>query len=121
MSGTSRVMIQKMNKVVVVDFIDSAIMDMQQIQQISEELEDLVDLQNQKYILLDFTAVKFLSSQTLGMILKLNGKIVNKKGWLGICGLRKDLYKIFRLTRLDKLFNFYDNEQQALTAAETLF
>ena len=118
MSVTSRIMIQKINKVAVIDFIDSAIMDMQQIQQIAEELENLVDLQNQKYILLDFTSVKFLSSQTLGMILKLHSKLTNKKGWLGICGLHKDLYKIFRLTRLDKLFNFYDNEQQALKAVE---
>jgi anti-anti-sigma factor len=111
-------MVQRINKVAVVDFIDSAIMDIQQIQEISDELENLVEQQNQKYILLDFTSVKFLSSQTLGMILKLHGKITEKKGWLGICGLRKDLYKIFRLTRLDKLFNFYENEQDALAAVD---
>jgi anti-anti-sigma factor len=118
MSITSRTLVQKINKVAVVDFIDSAIMDMQQIQQITEELDNLVDQQNQKFILLDFSSVKFLSSQTLGMILKLHSKVTSKKGWLGICGLHKDLYKIFRLTRLDKLFNFYDNEQEALRAVE---
>lgn len=118
MSMTSRTMVQKINKVSVVDFIDSAIMDMQQIQQISEELENLVEHQNQKYILLDFSSVKFLSSQTLGMLIKLHGKITAKKGWLGICGLRKDLHKLFLMTRLDKLFNFYDTEQQALVAVD---
>ncbi len=113
----SRIMVQKIGKVAVVDFIDAAIMDMQQIQQITEELDYMVDDQDQKHMLLDFSSVKFLSSQTLGMLLKLHKKLGDKKGWLGICGLRKDLHKIFKLTRLDKLFNFYTDEQEALTAA----
>jgi len=117
MAVSSRIMIRKIGKVAVVDFIDAAIMDMQQIQQITEELDSLVDDQDSRYVLLDFSTVKFLSSQTLGMMLKLHKKLTDKKGWLGVCGLRKDLYKVFKLTKLDQLFNFYTNEQDALTAA----
>jgi len=72
--------------------------------------------QDQKFLLMDFASVKFLSSQTLGMLLKLHRNLADKNGWLGLCGLRADLYKIFRLTRLDKLFNFYASEQEALNA-----
>ena len=89
-------------------------MDMQQIQQIAEDLEYLVDQQDQRFLLLDFTPVKFLSSQTLGMILKIHRKLTEKGGWLGLCGLKKDLYKIFRLTRLDKILQFYSTEKEAL-------
>ena len=58
----------------------------------------------------------FLSSQTLGVMLNLHKKIGERKGWFGVCGLKQDLHKVFKLTRLDKLFNFYDNEEQALRA-----
>lgn len=116
MAVSSRIMVKKIGKVAAVDFVDGAIMDMQQIQQITEELLAMVDAQEEKFLLLDFSSVKFLSSQTLGMILKIHQKITEKNGWLGLCGLRKELYKIFRLTRLDRLFNFYPNEQEALSA-----
>jgi anti-anti-sigma factor len=116
MTMASRTMIQKLGKVTVVDFIDTAITDNQQIQQITEELEQLIDDQDQKYLLLDFSSVKFLSSQTMGMLLTMHGSLIRKKGWLGICGLRKELYKAFQLTKLDKLFNFYKTEHEALNA-----
>jgi anti-anti-sigma factor len=109
-------MIQKLGKVTVVDFIDSAITDAMQVQQITDELEDLIEDQDQKYLLLDFSAVKFLSSQTMGMMLTMHGTMIRKKGWLGICGLRKDLFKAFQLTKLDKMFQFYKTEQEALKA-----
>lgn len=116
MTVSSRIMIQKLGRVVVVDFIDAAIMDTLQIQQIADDLYYLVDEQDQKYLLLDFSSVKFLSSQTLGVMLKLHKKLTDRKGWLGICGLKQDLHKIFKLTRLDKFFNFYESEEEALRA-----
>jgi len=109
-------MVQRLGRVVVVDFIDAAIMDSLQIQQIAQELYNLVDEQANKYVLLDFSNVKFLSSQTLGVMLNLHKKLTARKGWLGICALKQDLHKIFKLTRLDKLFNFYENEEEALRA-----
>ena len=113
---SSRTTVKRIGKVAVVDFVDTAIMDMQQIVQITEELEQLVDGQDQKFLLLNFEPVKFLSSQTLGMIMKLQQKINEKEGWLGISGLKKELYRIFRLTRLDRAFNFYSTQQEALEA-----
>jgi anti-sigma B factor antagonist len=113
---SSRIIIKRIGKVAAVDFIDTAIMDMEQIMQITEELEQLVEGQDQKFLLMDFSSVKFLSSQALGAIMKLHQMITEKSGWLGICGLRKELYKIFRLTRLDRVFNFYETEQEALEA-----
>lgn len=107
-------MLQRLGRVVVVDFIDAALMDALQIQQIGAELYDLVDKQGHKHILLDFSNVKFLSSQTLGVMLNLHKKITDRKGWMGVCGLKKDLHKVFKLTKLDKVFKFYDSEDQAL-------
>lgn len=114
MAVLSRTRIRKAGKVAVVGFVDAAIMDMHQIQQISEELDHVVERRDVKFLLLDFSSVKFLSSQTLGALLKLHQRLTDKGGWLGLCGLRQDLYKIFRLTRLDRLFTFYADEAEAL-------
>lgn len=111
---SSRIMVQQIGRVVVVDFIDAAIMDTLQIQQIADELYHLVDQQDRRYVLVDFSNVKFLSSQTLGVLLNLHKKITALKGWLGLCGLKKDLRKVFKITKLDTLFNFYENEEEAL-------
>jgi anti-anti-sigma regulatory factor len=54
----------------------------------------------------------------LGVMLNVHKKIADRKGWLGICGLKKDLHKVFRLTKLDKVFNFYDDQDAALRAVE---
>ena len=117
MGVSSRIMVQHIGRVVVIDFLDAAIMDTLQIQQISEELYELVDKQDHKYILLDFSNVRFLSSQTLGALINLHKKLTARKGWFGICGLKRELHNIFELTQLDKIFNFYKNEPQALEAA----
>jgi len=114
MAVSSRIMIKKVAEVTIVDFIDAAIMDVLQIQQIGQELYELVDQQDRRYILLDFSNVKFLSSQTLGIMLNLHKKLAGRKGWMGVCGLKKDLHKIFKLTRLDRIFNFYETQQEAL-------
>lgn len=118
MAVSSRIMIQQFGKVSVVDFIDAALMDAQQIQQIGSELISLVDDHDKRHVLLDFSGIKFLSSQMLGVMLNVHKKISDRKGWLGICGLKKDLHKVFKLTKLDKVFNFYSDQDEALRAVE---
>ncbi|KKL57020.1 hypothetical protein LCGC14_2239560, partial [marine sediment metagenome] len=73
-----------------------------------------VDEQAQRKLLLDFSRVKFLSSAMLGVLISLQKRSAGIKGRVVICGLRPELHKVFKITRLDKLFDFYDNETEAL-------
>ncbi len=102
--------------VTIVAFVDTAIMDALQIKEIGDELSDLIAEKGTKNMLLDFTNVKFLSSQMLGVMLSVHKTIIGRKGWFGVCGLKADLHKVFELTKLDSIFNFYDNEEKAITA-----
>ena len=110
------VLIQTMRDVTIVNFEDSSILDTLQIEKIGEVLYDLVDQRNQKKLVLDFSKVKFLSSSALGVLITLRSKSAAIKGKLAICGLRDELRKVFSISRLDKLFDFYDNEEKALAA-----
>ncbi len=114
MSAATRMLVQSIRDVTIVRLRESSILDTQLIQQISEELNQLVDKQNKRKLVLDFADVKFLSSSALGVLVTLKKKSSAIKGDLVICGMNKDLRKIFKITSLDKLFTFKDDEEGAL-------
>jgi len=67
---------------------------------IGEELYDLVDNKNRKKLILDFTKVQFLSSSALGVLITLRKKSAPSRARWGFCALRKELVKVFEITRL---------------------
>ena len=114
MSTAARLVIQSIREVTIVRFQESSILDTLLIQRISDELSRLVDAKYTRKLVLDFTDVKFLSSSALGVLVTLKKKSDAIKGEVVLCGLRKDLRKIFKITSLEKLFKFADDERGAL-------
>lgn len=114
MLTTARLLVQSIRDVTVVQFQESAILDALMIQGISEELNHLVEAQHKQKLLLDFVKVKFLSSSALGILVTLKKKMDVIKGQLVICGMNKELRKVFKITNLDKLFKFADDEPEAM-------
>ncbi|MCG8405777.1 MAG: STAS domain-containing protein [Phycisphaerales bacterium] len=112
--GNSRLLIENYAGVVVVTFQDSSILDMAVIDQIGKDLYELADKQNKQKLVLDFSNVKFLASQALGVLLTLHKKCQAIKGNMVLCGLRKDLMKVFSITNLDKIFKFFPDDAAAL-------
>jgi len=110
----ARLLIQTFRDVTVVNFSDSSILDTLQVQQIGEELYELIDDRATRKMILDFTNVKFLSSSALGVLITVRKKADEIKGKVVLCGMKPDLRKIFKITNLEKLFDFYDNEEKAL-------
>jgi len=107
-------LIQHLKNVTVVDFGDSTILNTMQVEGIAQQLYDLVDKLDRRQLVLDFSNVRFLSSQTLGVLLTLRKKLQPVKGRMVICGLRKQLHEVFRISKLDKLFEFQPDEEKAL-------
>ncbi len=114
MSSTANLLVQSIKDVTVVQFQESAILDTLMIQGISDELNHLVEAQHKQKLLLDFAKVKFLSSSALGILVTLKKKMDAIKGQLAICGMNKELRKVFKITNLDKLFKFADDEPGAM-------
>jgi len=113
MPGAARLLIHPFRDVTVVNFQDGSILDTAQVEAIGEELYDLVN-KGRKKIVLDFTKVQFLSSSALGVLIMLRKKAAAIKGEVAICGLRKELMKVFEITNLTKMFAFAANEETAL-------
>ena len=114
MNPVSGIMVQKVLDVTIVDFQEVRLLDTKHIDNIAEQLYQLVDKMDRRKLILDFSKVQFLSSSALGMLLNLHKKSMAIKGMLVLCGLRKDLMKVFEITNLTKLLRFCADEKEAL-------
>lgn len=70
--------------------------------------------QNNEFIVLNVSEVDFIDSSGLGAIVS-SLKMLGGKGDLVICGIRDTVMRMFKLTRMDKVFGIYDTEKEAVT------
>jgi len=114
MAGPARLVIHPIRDVTIVNFNESTILDTLQVDQIGQELYTLVDDRACRKIILDFEKVRMLSSSALGVLITMRKKSEAIKGTIVLCSMKPDLQKLFKITRLDKLFKHYPNEAKAL-------
>ncbi len=68
-------------------------------------------------VLLDFAAVRFISSSILGKLIKLNGRIVtDQRGQFKLCSLDDSIAEVFRITGLHTLFSIHPTREKALAS-----
>ena len=111
-----RLEVEHIGDVTVVNFVDKKILDEQNIQVIGEQLFQLVDELGRRKVLLNFKNVEFLSSAALGKLITLNRKLQSAGGKLVLCEIIPQIYEVFEITKLNKLFNIHKEEQAALQA-----
>lgn len=109
-----RLDIEEIGDVTVARFIDKKILDETNIQIIGNQLFGLVDEDGRLKIVLDFVNVEYLSSAALGKLITMDKKVKAAKGKLRLCNIRPDIHEVFTITKLNKLFRIYDNQDQAL-------
>jgi anti-sigma B factor antagonist len=113
-SGPSRLRVKKHNDVTQVEFIDRNILDEANIHQIGEELTGLVDSAPTPKLLISFLNVDHLSSAALGTLITINNKVRNRKGQLRLANIDPQIYEVFKITKLDKLFQIHDTTDSAM-------
>jgi anti-sigma B factor antagonist len=114
--STSDLLISEIRGVCVVTFGSVSILDAAAVETIGKRLYALVDEQARRKLVLDFSEVRFLTSQMLAVLITLHKKSQAIGGQVVLCGLRPELGKVFKVTRLDKLLSFAGNEEAALAS-----
>src|SRR3984893_19305369 len=109
-----RLEVEDIGDVTVVNFTDRKILDEQNIQVIGEQLFSLVDEAGRRKLLLNFANVEYLSSAALAKLITLNKKLQQVGGVLKLCNIDPQIYEVFEITKLNKLFNIHREEQEAL-------
>lgn len=109
-----RIETEEVGDVLVVNFIDKRILDEQNIQLIGDQLFALVDDMGCRKLLLNFSNVEYLSSAALGKLITLNKKVRKINGQLILSCIRPEIYEVFEITKLNKVFSILDTEEKAL-------
>jgi len=115
-STASRLRVTDEDGVTRIEFIDRNILDEASIQQIGEEISKLIDAQTNPRVLISFSNVDHLSSAALGTLITINNKIRSKDGQLRLANIDPQIYEIFVITKLNKLFQIHETADEALAS-----
>ncbi len=109
----SRLKVRDISGGSIVEFSDRKILDELCILEIQEELSRLVDTKSGGNLLLSFNNVEHLSSAALGMLITLRKKVEEKSGKLKLSDINPQIYEVFKITRLNKVFDIHPSIDKA--------
>lgn len=95
---------------------DEKILEDADILALEESLLPLIEQNSELLLVLNFSEVKFLSSAVLGLLIRVSKKLYESKGQLRLCSIDPKIIEIFRITRLDKVFEIYDDQDSAVAS-----
>ena len=101
----------------IVTFTDERILEEKDIRALQESIMSVIEQAGRINLILNFYNVRFLSSAVLGLLIRISKKVYERDGQLRLCGINPKIYEIFRITRLTKIFDIY---QDVKSAAESL-
>src|SRR4051794_19423243 len=110
-----RLRIEQVGDVTIVHFLDKRILDEPTIQAIAEQLFALVD-EGKRKLLLNFSNVEYMSSAALGKLINLHKKLHGLQGKLAMCNVIPQIFEVFAITKLDKIFKIFPTEEAAMAA-----
>ena len=115
-SQESRLVIEQDGEVTPIAFLDRNILEEASIQQIGEEVQTIIDSSASPKILLNFENVEHLSSAALGTLITINNGVKKQGGQLRLANIDPQIYEVFVITKLNKLFVIHDDNAAALAS-----
>ncbi|HYF14121.1 MAG TPA: STAS domain-containing protein [Phycisphaerales bacterium] len=110
----SRIRTKRVDNVTQVEFIDRNILDEANIQMIGQEIKALVEAEPNPRLLISFNGVEHLSSAALGELIQINNSVRNRGGQLRLANIDPQIYEVFTITRLNKLFSIHGTTDEAM-------
>ena len=109
----SRLRISTESGVTQVEFIDRNILDEANIQAIGDEIGAIIEAEAEPRLLISFRNVDHLSSAALGTLITINNRVRDKGGQLRLADIDAQIYEVFVITRLNKLFEIHETTEKA--------
>lgn len=103
--NNSKLFIQHSVDVTLVTFHDTEILEEGSITALEKSIMPVVEKARRQNMLLDFSNVQYMSSAFLGLLVKIHKRICERGGQLELCNIDPQIYKVFKITQLDKVFN----------------
>ena len=100
--------------VVIATLTDEKILDEDQLQGLEGSFLPLIEQTPQIQLIIDFSNVKFLTSSVLGLLIRISKKVHESEGTLRLCSISPKILDVFRITRLDKIFEILSDVDDAM-------
>ncbi len=101
----------------VVAFKSASMSDVEGIAAAARKIRDFAESKRPHMLIFDFGTVKFFSSQVLGLLLDVRKKLAESGGQVVVSGINPQLHRVFKITNLDKVFQFFPNREEAIKMA----
>lgn len=100
----------------VATFTAPSLCEVDKVTAVAEQLRSFVEQNNPRALIFDFSGVKFFSSQVLGLLLDIRGRLTESGGKTAISAIEPQLHRVFKITNLDKIFDFFPDRDSAAAA-----
>lgn len=107
-----RISIYYTQNATIITLTDEKILDDEDIKALEDSIMPLID--GPINLVVDFSNVRFLSSAVLGLLIRISKRINENKGQLRLCSINPRIYDIFKITRLDEIFEIYPDAKKAM-------
>lgn len=106
------------NDILTIVIRDERLVEPAQLQRLFEDLDETLGKSSEDRLILHFGAVEFMASSALGKLVQLNKKAKEYKVKLKLCSIRPEIYEVFKITKLHKIFDIAKDEAAARKAHE---
>ncbi|GEM_PF-217732 len=101
-------------RVAVVGFASTCVSEADSITAMSKSIKKFIDEKRPRWLVFDFSGVKFFSSQVLGLLLDIRAAMKATDGQIVISAIDPQLHRVFKITNLDKIFTFFQDQDTAI-------
>jgi anti-sigma B factor antagonist len=105
--------------VAVVAFNAASISNVEEVAAASKQIRRFIEERRPRQVVVDFEGVKFFSSAVLGLLLDIRAKLTEYDGEVVLSAINPQLYRVFKITHLDRIFKFFPDRENAIRAVST--
>jgi anti-sigma B factor antagonist len=109
-----KISVDYVKKATIATLTDEKILEEADIQALEDSIMPLIESSEDIKLVLDFSNVEFLTSSVLGLLIRISKKVYESNGLLMLCGINSKILEIFKITRLDKVFDIHEDRFEAV-------
>ena len=98
----------------IITFSKTSVSNVDDISAAAEHIAAFIDEHQPGRVVFDFKGVKFFSSQVLGLLLETRARLAAYDGQVFISSINTQLHRVFKITNLDQVFQFFPDAESAV-------
>ena len=114
MPGITNIVVQKLSGITLVTIQNARLLESSELASMGLELTRVVDQDDCGKLVLDFSKVQFLASAGIGVITTVHAKCKATGCAMILCGVRREMMKVFEIMGLLKVLRFAPDQAEAL-------